>query len=363
MKKILALLLSLGMILSAAAAHGESLPIEGKVVSTQSCPIISQVKGTVEQIHYAVGDHVNEKDCFATITTTKVYAPVTGTIHMWGGEGDNISDLIDQYGAVAYIEPSNPYSITTKPLDANGKPVIVHPGQKVYLICMNDGKKTGEGVITTVSNNNYTVRVEQSNFDSSDTISIYTTPDHRTSNRIGRGTLTKAEIASCMGTGYVVITHVASGDTVSKGDLLYETIEGNLLPESTNLNELIVPENGVIESFSISRGQDINEKEIVAVIYPDSNMRVRALIPESALSEYHAGDTVYITNQNGDSDKRPIMGEIEKISQIPEQTEYEYDMYYAAFITITDGSTLYYGMNVLVSTQEPEELENFQGAQ
>lgn len=358
MKKIFALLLVLGMLLSVGAAYGETMPIEGKVVSTQSYPIISQAKGTIEQINYSVGDRVSANDCIATITTTKVFAPVTGTVYMWGRDGDNISDLTDQYGAVAYIEPSNPYTITTKPLDANGKDVIVHPGQKVYLICMSDGKKTGEGVITNVSGREYTVRIEQSNFDSDDKISIYTTIDHRTSNRIGRGTLTKAEIASCSGTGYIVKTHVASGDKVKKGDLMYETIEGDFLPGATNLNQLLVPENGVVESFSVSRGQEISEKGAVAVIYPDSNMRIRALAPESSLNEYRVGDTVYITNQNGDSSQRPIMGKIEKISQIPEQTEYAYDMYYAVYIVMTDSSTLYYGMNVLVSTQNPLALDD-----
>ena len=50
MKKIFALLLALGMLLSVGAAYGETMPIEGKVVSTQSYPIISQAKGTIEQL-------------------------------------------------------------------------------------------------------------------------------------------------------------------------------------------------------------------------------------------------------------------------------------------------------------------------
>ena len=353
MKKIITVLLTIAAILSSVSTLAESMPIEGKVISTQSYPIVSQAKGTIEQIHYSVGDRVNANECIATITTTKVFAPVTGTVYMWGSDGDNISDLTEQYGAVAYIEPSNPYTITTKPVDADGKNVVVHRGQRVYLIAMKDGKKTGEGIITNVSGDKYTVRVEQSNFDSTDTISIYTTADHKKSNRIGRGSLTKAEIASCSGTGYIVKNHVSSGDLVQKGDLLYETIEGKFLPGASNLNQLIVPENGVVESFCVSRGQEVNEKDTVAVIYPDVNMRIRALAPESALIEYHVGDTVYITNQNNDSSQHPIIGKIEKISRIPEQTEYEYDMYYAVYIVVTDNSTLYYGMNVLVHLQNP----------
>lgn len=353
MKKIIAWLLTIAAVLTFMNAFAESLPIEGKVVSTQSTPIVSQANGIVEQISFSAGDHVDANTCIATITTTKVYAPVAGTVCMWGKEGDKIDELTEQYGAIAYIEPANPYTIRTKPVDANGKPVAVRPGQKVYLICMSDGKKTGEGVITSVGTNEYTVRVEKCNFDADDKISIYTTPDHKVSNRIGRGDLIRAGISSCTGIGYIVKSHVSSGDAVEKGQLLYETIEGAFFPGTVNLNELTMPEDGVIESFKVDKGSEVDEKTLIAVIYPDSNLRIRALAPESTLTDYRVGDTVYITNQNNDSDQEPVIGKIEKISQIPEQTEYEYDIYYAVYITVDERESLYYGMNVMVSKLNP----------
>lgn len=353
MKKNIVLILIVAVLMPFYTAAAETLPLEGKVVSTQSCPIISQAKGTVEQINYTVGDRISAMSCIASLTTVKVYAPVAGTVCMWGKAGDSIIALTEQYGAVACIEPTNPYTIRTKPQDANGKSVPVHPGQKVYLICMNDGKKTGEGVITSIGNDEYTVQVENSNFDANDTISIYTTPDHRTSNRIGRGSLTKAGITACTGTGYIVKTYVTSGVEVQKGQILYETIEGDFAPGSEHLNQLTVPENGVVATISIEKGKMINVNDVAAVIYPDSNMRVRALAPESVLCDYKAGDTVYIVNQFHDGNQPPLTGIIEKISQIPEQTESAYDMYYAVYIKIQDNSTLFYGMNVLVYAQNP----------
>ena len=354
MRKVVSLLLTALIVLSVSAAWAESAPVEGKVVSTQSYAIVSQVKGVIEQIRFSVGDHVNANDCLATVATTKVYAPVTGTVYMWGKEGQNTQSVADQYGAVAYIEPSSPYTITTNPVDANGMPVSVHPGQMVYLICVNDGKKTGEGVIVSVSNNEYTVRVEKSNFQPSDKISIYTTPDHQKNNRIGRGFLKKTETVSSTGTGYIVKTHVSTGDKVNYGDLLFETIEGSFMPGAVSLNQVFFPENGVIESISVSRGQEISENQTIAVFYPDSTMRIRALVPERSLYEYQIGETVYITYQNGNVSQRPFIGKIEKISQIPEQTEYTYDTYYTVYIIITENNhSLFYGMNVLVYLQNP----------
>ena len=355
MKKIFALMLALGMLLSTVAAYGETMPIEGKVVSTQSYPIISQAKGTVENISFSIGDRVAANDCVVTISTTKVYAPVSGTVFLWGAAGDSINDLKDQFGAVAYIEPSSPYTITTNPVDPSGRPVTVHPGQKVYLICVTDGKKTGEGVITSASASEYTVRVEKSNFEASDKISVYTTADHKTSNRIGRGFLKRIDNVSCLGDGYVVKTHVKTGAIVKKGDLLYETIEGSFQPGMNMLDQVLIPENGVIESICVNRGQEINQKTEVAVLYPDSNLRVQAMVPEYALRDYRVGDTVYIISQNGEGGQQPIVGKIEKVSQIPEKTDLPYDVFYSAYIAVSDHNSLYYGMNVTISKQNPAQ--------
>ena len=353
MKKFLAFLMLAAMMLSVCTASAETLPIDGKVVSIQSYPIISQANGMIEQINFSVGDAVQANDCIATIATTKVYAPVAGTVYIWGNVGDRIDDVATEYGAVAYIEPENPYTITTSPVDSNGRAVTVHLGQKVYLICVTDGKKTGEGVITSASASEYTVRVENNIFDASDMVSIYTTPDHKASNWIGRGYLKRIDNVSCAGTGYIINTHVQSGDRVKKGDLLYETLEGRFSPEGNQLNQILAPQNGVIEEMNLRLFQETNELAIAAVIYPDSSLRVQALIPEFVLKDYQVGDTVYIIAQSSDGNQRPVTGVIEKISRIPEVTESRYDVCYAAFIKVSDRSELYYGMNVTVTKQNP----------
>lgn len=351
MKKLLALLLTLLLMLPLLSASAEALTLEGTVECVQSLPIFSLAKGNVNEIRCAVGDRVTQDRCIVTVTTTKVYAPVTGKVWLWGSAGDKMDELTAQYGAAAYIEPSQPYTIKTRAVDANGRAAEAHPGQRVYLICMTDGKKTGEGVITAVSGGEFTVQVEQSNFEDSDVISIYTTADHAASNRIGRGNLTRAGISACGGTGYIVRTHVKSGDAVRKGDLMYETVEGGFLPGAARLDEIAVPEDGVIAEMKVGRGQEMDDKTVVALLYPDAQMRVRALAPESALSDYRVGDTVYITGQSGEI----WTGIIEKISQIPEESENPYDRFYPLYITVAEKAGLYYGMNVAVSREQPPE--------
>ena len=78
------------------------------------------------------------------------------------------------------------------------------------------------------------------------------------------------------------------------------------MPGAVSLNQVFFPENGVIESISVSRGQEISENQTIAVFYPDSTMRIRALVPERSLYEYQIGETVYITYQNGNVSQRPL---------------------------------------------------------
>ena len=140
---------------------------------------------------------------------------------------------------------------------------------------------------------------------------------------------------------------------MKKGDLLYETLEGRFSPEGNQLNQILAPQSGVIEEMNLRLFQETNELAIAAVIYPDSSLRVQALIPEFVLKDYQVGDTVYIIAQSSDGNQRPVTGVIEKISRIPDRTESRYDVCYAAYIKVSDRSELYYGMNVTVTKQNP----------
>ena len=63
---------------------------------------------------------------------------------------------------------------------------------------------------------------------SPETVSIYRRSDYAESSRIGRGTVAAAKVVPIKGSGSILKMHVANGDFVERGELLFETVTGGL---------------------------------------------------------------------------------------------------------------------------------------
>lgn len=353
-KKLLSVIIILAVMVSACAT-AETITVYGTVVSVESKSIVCNVKGIVKKVNFQVGDRVEKNAILAEIETTKIFAPVNGQIQVWAKASNSIIELTDKYGAIAYIIPSEAYSLKATPEDANGKRIKVHSGQKVFLRCTKDGRHTGEGIITKADAKEYTVQVDQGKFVSKELVSIYTEADCNLASRIGQAKITTSDDVAVTGNGYIVRCHVNSGDIIKTGDLLFDTIEGNVASGTMNADQILSPDSGVLAALSISPGENMENGKIIAEIYPDDTLRVKALVPEGALSEIRLQDTVYIVGQYQEASSDLIPGFVEKISAIPEKsdsTESSYESYYAVYIIVPDASILRYGMNVTVTNQK-----------
>lgn len=356
-KTFLTILLALTMIISNCAA-AESITVYGTVVSVESITVTCNVAGTVKQVNVQAGDHIEKDKLLAEIETTKIFAPVSGQIQVWGNTSSSITELTEEYGAIAYIVPAETYSLKAAPKDAQGKSIKVHSGQKVYLRGNKDGRHSGQGIVTKVDEKEYVVQVDQGSFAAKELVDIFTREDYSLVSRIGQAGIKLSDDIAVTGTGYIVRCHVASGDTVKKGDLLFETIEGNVMSDTLDADQILSPETGTLALLSVSAGANVESGKAVAEIYPDDKLRVKALVPEGALSEIHIQDTVYILGQYQETTDEPIPGTVEKISLIPEKSDSgdtSFESYYAVYITVPDANALRYGMNVTVTNQMPQQ--------
>lgn len=365
MKKLFAFCIALMLaILPMGAAMAETIMIYGTVINTQPQSVVCTADGTIEQVNVTVGDRVTGGTVIATVATNKVYATTDGTVYLFGEAGDHVSDITAQYGAVAYISPAQPYTITATAADRNGLAVSVIPGETVYLRCYKDGKHTGVGVLAKLEKGKYTVVVTEGEFATGETISIYRDPAYTDQSRIGRSKVTIADMVACQGEGYLVKFHVQNGATVEKGTLLYETISGTFAPGSTQHDKVVAPTDGIVSAVYQKAGTSLadaasaeempasNVPRVIAEIYPDSSLRVVAYAPESVLSEIHVNDTVYVSYQYIENMAEPVVGTVEKISRIPAPENSGVEAQYAVYVTVADASCFYYGMNVAVTTAE-----------
>ena len=385
MKKLFALCIALMLaILPMGAVMAETIMIYGTVINTQPQSVVCTADGTIEQVNVTVGDRVTGGSVIATVETNKVYATTDGTVYLFGEDGDKVSDVTAQYGAVAYISPAQPYTITATAADRNGQAVGVVPGETVYLRCYKDGKHTGVGVLAKLEKGKYTVVVIEGEFATGETISIYRDPAYTDQSRIGRAKVTIADMVACQGDGYLVKFHVQNGATVEKGTLLYETISGTFAPGSTQHDKVVAPTNGIVSAVYDKAGSQLNgaapittqttddkktsdkdtttstaapvssltSTHVIAEVYPDSSLRIVAYAPESVLSEIHVGDTVYVSCQYIENMAEPVVGAVEKISRIPAPENSGVEAQYAVYVTVSDTSSFYYGMNVTVTTSD-----------
>lgn len=382
MKKLFVLCLALMLaMLPAGGALAESILIYGTVVCTQPQPIVSSAYGAIAQINCDVGDHVSAGDVIATISTQKVYAATDGTVYLFGEPGDEIADVVEEYGAVAYIDPAQPYTMTATAKNANNGTVRVIPGETVYLRCYKDGTHKGKGLVVKVADGKYTVKVTEGTFLKGESVSVYREQDYSYSSYIGRNTMQTLDMIPCTGEGHLVRFHVTNGAQVRKGDLLYETVSGEFAPDSTNREQVAAPADGIIAAIHVKVGEELAAEASdaagaassdgqtaqtaqsttaaapvqIAELYPDDALRVVAYAPESVLYSIQVGDTVYVSCQYIENMGEPVSGTVEKISRVPSAEENSIEAQYAVYIRLSDAGSFYYGMNVTVTTAANEQ--------
>ena len=360
-RKMLAAMTAGIMLTGGAAMAAESISFEGTVAASDTYEVYAAIGGTVSSVDAEVGQKVAAGSVLATLETTKVYATEAGTITgLFGQPGDSADTIAQKYGAVMYIEGESVYSITAstdKAYDATENK-FVHVGEEVYLSCYSDGNHTGTGVIAAISGTDYTVKVLTGEFLIGETVSVYRGNEAKSANRIGRGELTRTNPTAVTGSGSIVSFAVADGDIVERGDLLFETLNGEFDGLYMSGNQILAEVEGTIAQLNLSQGGKIEKDSVAAVLYPSGSMRVEAKIEEANLSAIAVGDPVTVELLWNQDEEVTYDGVVSMISGIAstdsgmEESAVTYDVY----INFTPDANTRYGMSAIVSTLDAEEI-------
>lgn len=356
MKKSLKRMLILisALVMTAAPALAEVVSFTGQVTASYTHDVYSPYTGTVGQIHVQPGDLVTEETAIASLLTTRIYAETDGTVTaVFAQPGDLMDTVTTRYGAPIYLDNGVHYTVSAS--GANGKAydavetMRVSPGETVYLQSRSDSDHTGVGTITTVEGTSFQVEVTEGSFQEGESVSLYRTAEYDSEQRIGRGSIENASPTAVAATGRLLSIYVKPGDTVQKGDLLMETLDGGT-PHTTVSNMICAGKNGVVASISTQQGASVAENTLVVSIWPENAMRIEITIPESDLLYVSEGDNVEITFDWQDGTTEPIPGVISVIAAASDaDTD---DTAYTAYVDFTPDETVRYGMNVTVSTVE-----------
>ena len=353
MKKLIALLLIGIMLLTVPGAMAASTSLNGTVVNVGEETVLSPRGGTVDDVFVQPGAKIQAGQTLAALKTKKVYAQTDGTVRLFGEVGDTAEMVSAQFGAVAYIEPLTQYTVTasTKTADTSDGNKFVHPGSTVYLRAVENMSHTGVGTVTNVSGGSFTVVLSSGLFDKDDTANVYRDSNFLPATRLGKGSVSLVDPEPYTGEGIITAFAVENGAWVQKGDVLFETLEGDFDGTAENLTEIVCPVQGTVVSLSVSKGASVTAGSAVATVYPDDAMRIQAPVSESDLVNFHQGDAVSAEFFYLNNGALTVYGTIESISLIGE-TSGDTDTEEASYtVTIKPISTagLYYGAHAIIS--------------
>lgn len=354
-------ILMTGALLWQGAALADTISFEGTVAASQTCEVYAFIGGTVASVDAQVGQQVAEGDVLATLNTTKVYAAESGVVTgVFGQIGDSAETIAEKYGAVMYIEGESVYSIAASTENAYNETEnkFVHVGESVYLSCYSDGDHTGTGVITAIEGTDYTVKVLSGEFLIGETVNVYRGDAAKSANRIGRGKLSRTNPTAVTGSGSIVSFAVSSGDTVQRGDLLFETLDGEFDGLYMRGNQILAETNGTVAELKLEQGGKVEKNSVAAVLYPAGSMRIEAQVDEADLSSIAVGDPVTIELLWNQDEEITYEGTISMISAIANsstsQTGAEQEtsdsVTFTVYIDFTPDANTRYGMSAVVST-------------
>jgi len=373
MKKTVCIVMLLVSMLFSCNTLAE-VSFEGKVVASETIPVLAPFGGMVDRISLQRGDKVGIGDTVASIMTTKVYATTDGKISgVFGREGDDARSIGDRYGAVVYIEPTNRYvvSASTEKAYNSSSTKYIHIGEKVYLSCTKDGSHTGTAIVTSVSeadelgNTLYTLEVIGGNFYMGETVGIFRNENYDTKTRIGRGTIQQNAAIAVNGTGSVLKVHIKKGNDVERGELLFETVEGPLDGLYAMDNTIVSGAAGVVASVDVEPGDLVSKGAKLITVYPKGSFQIEMIVSEMDLKELYEGELVEIEFDWDAEGAKRMVGIIDSISYADSLLSGEMSKSngaeYSAYINFEATEDVRLGMSVIVYT-ETELMDGQSGA-
>ena len=309
--RILCFILCMMLPFTQALAMVEEL--SGNVVAGYETSITAPFGGTVSTVDVREGKWVNEGDQLGTVKTTRVVSPADGVVRgIYVEEGDSLS------GTVLTVAPESKYTVTATIEKAytSVETKYVELGETVYIRCHIDGSHQAMGRITAVQGSSFTVETISGELYMEETVNIFRSPDYDSESRIGQGTVGRTSEIAVTGTGSLVRMHVENGETVERGQILFETVEGSLSAMTAVGNAILAENAGVITSVTLTPGMKLQKGATIATYCPRDGFELSVTVPEDLISYVHVGDTMSFELTWNERDPMQYVGQVVETSYI-----------------------------------------------
>jgi multidrug resistance efflux pump len=344
-------ILAAGLLLIPGLAVAEEF--EGNVVATSTVLVTSPYGGSLATVQVRAGQKIEVGDTIATMATTKYYASEDGTIRgVFAQPGDALSST----EAVLYIGPTSEYTVscTTNKAYVSQETKYVTVGEKVYIVSVTDNTNTGEGIVSKVDQTAFTVETTSGDFYMGKNVYIYRSPGYETESRLGRGTIYRQSENPIYGSGSLLKLYVQNGDIVTRGQLLFETVSGDMNYTASQDGVITSNVTGVISSLKAAVGDTIVKDAVLMTVIPTESYEIEFLIGEDLLSSVHVGQNATIVFDWREDVGEIINGVVTRISYKSEKTDSTTgttaETQFRGYISFTADDTVKQGMSVTIET-------------
>lgn len=346
MKKLLGFFLGLSLLMSSACAA----EFDGNVIARETVSVYAPYGGVINHTALKQGEYLHVGDEIARMNTTRVLATEDGTIRgVFAAEGDSAA------GTVLYLAPVSKFTIACSIDNAydSAASKYVTIGETVYIKCVKDSTHKAIGTITAVNGSDYTVQTTAGELYMEEAVYLYRSPAYKSEQRIGKGTVSRTESIAIGGTGSVLKLHVEDGEEVERGQLLFETVEGDIDAFVATDDIIRSTASGVVAEIKMQAGQKVNKNEVLLTVYQADDYQICFSIPEEDLHAVDVGDQALLYFNWNEDKTQPFEGTVTEISYMSEETEN--GVTYSGYISFTPDETVRLGMNVSVVLEDEEE--------
>lgn len=329
------------------------LMLQGKIVTGKAVPVAAPFGGILAEYSHRKGDVVAVGEELFSIETTKIYAPVNGRIGALGAQaGDSVAFFQEQYGAVLFIEPENQFMIETDTKEAfdSDANFLIHVGETLYIGSRSSAERVGTGFVTAADGKSYTVEVIDGTLVMDDNVALFRDRFFDMKSKTGNGKVSRKANIPITADGSIFAMHVSQGQTVQRGDLLFETVSGSIAYNKYPTNQIISDYAAVIASIDATPGSNVNQKQVLSTLYLLSDFQIAVEVSDADLQNIHTGDQVRVELAGVFEQTEPIVGTITSISGLSSSTE---EPAYTVYIDFTAIPNPRAGMIVNVYFNEP----------
>lgn len=343
-KAVSLVLLFLALTLACACALGATA--NATIVAPETAKITAPFSGTLLPFDLTSGEEVAAGQTLFELDTVPVYAAQSGTVSaVFAGAGDDASGVVAHYGSLAVIEPEHALYIDANTDQAynDDENRYLHAGETLYLKCNSE---KGTGIVTSVSGKNYIVEILTGNFDVDDTVRCFRESSTPSDSETGRGKVKRYDDVAVSASGRIAAVHVKAGDTVSVGDLLFETVDTQSAKNASRA--IAAPTSGAITTLSAASGAQVYRGQLLCEIADLTRLELSAEVDELDLNSIRVGDTLtYTLDAYAGEVFSGRITEIRPIGQARQNATY-----FDVRITLPEGKLLLPGMNATVTLGE-----------